>query len=1238
MRTYVRFKPLLLIFLLVWFVAASGHAQVALEQEDYNYAYRLYNDGLYDLAAAQFLRFVESHPESPRAAECVYLAGRAFLQTNQLIKARNAFSRVVLEFPQSSYVDRSLFGLAAVYIRQKRPCSAAASLERVSILTPDSPKKGQALVKAAHWYSVCGRKRHAAQLLETVLHDFRGTSVADAAKLRLAALRLQTGRPDLAEKLLDQLKVGQTSDSLAAEANLLAGQLYAALLRYDKAQQRFLLVAEKAPNAVQRGQAVLRLAELELVQGHPSSALDLLSRLSGEALPDSLVWQIRILRAASAVCTGSPPHNLALFDGQPRSLPNSVRRQVLLARTLVARRMKDTTLFAESARSLWSAVQSDSTGLWPIAALKLWLQSGAPDAVRSAIAYAQTHPVLDSLSGLTVATARSLLSSRPCRARAEGLLTEFVLRFPQAPDADLAAFLLAQAELDVNPTKARLQLQSWFKQFPESELENRARALKDSLDLYVPTLGPSEAKLVLGLAARSTSATLGAAQYLEAANVALESLKDYRLASTLARQAAAAGARGAELRQALDVLGQSFLRLSQLAAAKGSVEESHQLADSARMVLELALQRTPGTDSCRLKRALAEAILAGSWDIPTKLDRLEVLSSDSSASCPAVQLAFSRALWEVSGFGEHDSTAVEALRRAVRVAGATEPEAEKASYLAVQIALGTKDTTSADSVSHTYLQRFTPANAHWARVVLVRARLLLARGQADEAARLLRKVVTNRSYADVSDTARVLWARAERLRGRPSLALKILRKVRNPWLPTYGADRLPAWSLCFDRQQTALRAEVKLEAAKAWLAKGNPVQALVTLKELRPSLASLPPPRQVAVLLLQAEATKKLGRTQEWLYALRTIWENKQLPLEARERAGFVLLDGLLQNRLHRKALGLAKALQSELPDPSRQARAAEAEIVCLYRLDQIKEARALAKRFAKDFKGVVDLNSAQARFAYEEGEYYFRQKRFDRAEKAYRRAVNRKNTKWARQAEFAIAKLYLTLNKTDKALNQLTDIPQKYPGTRVADLALLNLGVFYHQNKQLANAIFTLSKVVADSQRLEPATLQSAERELIRCYDEAGMWDRAIALSRDYLRRFPDAEDAFSRKVQIGVLLIKLNEYDRAIDYLRELKLEADPESQAEVQYWIGKAFLSKGDLETAISELLRVRYACPPTKLPWDVTAMFEAANAYMRLQRYDRAQKLFEQIVRLRGSNSNFGRSALQKIKEIQELRGT
>ena len=112
----------------------------------------------------------------------------------------------------------------------------------------------------------------------------------------------------------------------------------------------------------------------------------------------------------------------------------------------------------------------------------------------------------------------------------------------------------------------------------------------------------------------------------------------------------------------------------------------------------------------------------------------------------------------------------------------------------------------------------------------------------------------------------------------------------------------------------------------------------------------------------------------------------------------------------------------------------------------------------------------------------------------------------------------------------------------------------------------------------------------------------------------------------------MKLSEYNRAAEYFRNVKQDADAETEAEIQYWIRKCYYNMGLFEQAIFELLKVNYLSKPTKLPWATTALYEAGLAYTKLGNSRQAKQLFEKIIKKEGAASDLGRIAKQRIEEI------
>ena len=210
------------------------------------------------------------------------------------------------------------------------------------------------------------------------------------------------------------------------------------------------------------------------------------------------------------------------------------------------------------------------------------------------------------------------------------------------------------------------------------------------------------------------------------------------------------------------------------------------------------------------------------------------------------------------------------------------------------------------------------------------------------------------------------------------------------------------------------------------------------------------------------------------------------------------------------------------------------------------------------------------------------------------------------------------------------TRMTEEYSNDRIYYAVYLNLGDLYFRQQQLDHALTAFKTVLnGDS---GPENRQLASRYLIRIYEAMGLYEAALALTSSYIRQFPEAEDNLVKRVQIGNYYMRLHDYYRAIDQFHQVQLEADPEIEAEIQYWIGKCYDEMGQFEKAILEYLKVKYISKPTKLPWASTAMYEAAMIYLKMNKSLEAKTIFEKIVRYEGATSDLGRVAKQRLDEI------
>jgi tetratricopeptide (TPR) repeat protein len=300
--------------------------------------------------------------------------------------------------------------------------------------------------------------------------------------------------------------------------------------------------------------------------------------------------------------------------------------------------------------------------------------------------------------------------------------------------------------------------------------------------------------------------------------------------------------------------------------------------------------------------------------------------------------------------------------------------------------------------------------------------------------------------------------------------------------------------------------------------------------------------------------------------------------------------------------------------------------------MDRMQDGSSRIKSFESQYKNLPGFKEMIREMEMERGRAFIRSKSYETALKSFERVQDEKRSPLVPEADLETGRVLLLMNKTDKGMELLSGLPGKYPGHPILPRVYLNLGDQYYRLNQVEKALEAFKKAAADSSDSEISSV--ATRYLIKIYEGLQMTDAAMALTRSYLRRFPDAEDALQKKIQIGIYYYELKEFDRALDRFRALKTEADAESDAEIQYWIGKCYADMGQYENAILEYLKVKYVSPPSSLPWAPTALYEAGVAYLRLHRPSTARKMFEKIVASEGASSDLGRIARQKIADIDQ----
>ncbi len=323
----------------------------------------------------------------------------------------------------------------------------------------------------------------------------------------------------------------------------------------------------------------------------------------------------------------------------------------------------------------------------------------------------------------------------------------------------------------------------------------------------------------------------------------------------------------------------------------------------------------------------------------------------------------------------------------------------------------------------------------------------------------------------------------------------------------------------------------------------------------------------------------------------------------------------------------------SEIREDSVKAALWETGIIALIRTGRIDRSRRQEEQFANTM-GLNRNARPLRRFDLEEARWLAGQKNFQQSVEILERLRRRDlPPDLAAEVQYELGRQYVLTNEYEDAVDLLTELTtmENAPAGPVSQ-AYITLGTVYYEQEQPENAIGAFRNALQSGAGGEYRRV--ALRNLIKLYEENGLWDAAVATAREYINDYPQAEDRFSTRIQIGNFLMNMGEYERARGHLRELLREADAEDTAEIQFWLGKSYQYQHRYSEAILEFLKVPYLLPPTKLDWSASALWEAGNSYEKMSRSEKAIALYERIIREQGAASNYGRYARRRINQLEE----
>ncbi|MGQ9561808.1 MAG: tetratricopeptide repeat protein [Candidatus Oleimicrobiaceae bacterium] len=1222
------------VFCVVWVTA--GISQVAGEAEELTYADKLFQDKLYDLAALQYQRYAERYPTSPKAPQALLQACRALSLSGQYEPAVRTARDALLHYPDNALLDQFLFqqGLAHQALSQLR--EAALCFERIAAFAPSSTLAPEGLLRAARLYQELGQYGQSEQAAGLLLDRHPTSPLRGEARLILARALSSLNQQDEALAQVDKLIATDPKSAVAVRAQALKAEILDRRGHFTAAEQLLRQVSESTVDSLATAAAAFQLGRILQARGEYAASSSLLDRASQFAPDKRLKTLSCLLKGQSLLHAGSAEEALTAFVLAASTAPgDSLRAEAWLGAGHAALRLQR----LESARQYFDAVWTLPVGeggasqraiaAATIGAMRSLATSGLLDAAHErASRFAARFPLSPFLDDVVFQDLQAGDDTAECSRQKVHRYLGFLTQFPHSQYADDVALKVAHCYQAMGEyTSAADAYEDYARTFPAAPFADesvyRASLLRSFLVADYRKAASSLALQVVRLASGQDAERVPE----DVASLYLESLRDYRTARALywhlyAQDTSAASS---QLLLSLATCYHGLAATSYLSAEQPSFQT---LADSAALFYRKVIAGPAGFQQRVLAvggmlKVIGMAELGAAEAERWLLDLNAALAVTSAQDPLRAQVLVAMAALALQCQSRLDSLVMAARHwadDAARLAGDPELRAH-AHWLAAQLSLASGDTTAAVNSLQTIVDRL-PRTRKGAQAMLLAAALAEAHKRYPQAEQLYERVLSDFFYAPVADSASARLADLLINKNSYQQAAELLLRQREK----------QASDLAFPPERHAEPEELKLRLALAYHGMGRSQEAEALLTDFVHQAPENP--HTPEALLLLANMAEQRDDSARALTFLRQLGDMNSAPFGSKVLAQLRRAELLFRMGNYRAAAAEDQALLKEVSVDSVRQVAWPRLVISLYRLDDQPRAAAEAEKYLKSYR---DDAATRALFAYEEGDFFIRKKDFKKAEKAFQAARDVKNVETAAWGDIGLGKLYLIMNQPDQALNVLAEVPNRYPNTPLAAMAYVNLGDYYFKNGQFENAFLAFQKALAVP-RIETPMRALALGYLIDSADRLGMWDRAIALARQYLQEFPNASDTFARKMQIGIFLKNLKDYERAVAHFRELKRAASAEVEPEVQYWIGKCYLEMGRYAEAIAELLKVKYLSPPSKLPWDVTAMYESGLAYMRLGQLDNARRLFERIEREEGSASTFGRVARERIKEIDQQKAS
>ncbi|WP_457566535.1 tetratricopeptide repeat protein [Caldithrix abyssi] len=1208
-------KKIWIYWIIALLISISGAQN--RESDDFSYPLKLYEQEFYDLAAQQFIKFYNTYPNSDKVDDARYYAGLALYKIKEYQKARAEFQALALEFPKSPFAAEAWFYVGDCAEKLGEYSDAVKAYESLRVLYPQDTRTATATFKAGLInVQQLNDPARAAQLFNIIIERYPDSKVYFPALVKKAAVSFRLGRINDARSLLRRAFEVQDKDQAAlAEAYLIQGRINNFLGLIDQAQQDF-----KQAIALDSGSQIAAMAAIDLTNvliqtGDYKTAISLLEKQVASNEQPELKNQLIYLLADVYFLSGN--YNKAQSSYQTVAAQNdSLQFIIQLKRALSYQKQN---FISEAAKLMAqtmgnSALERSAVYQKAVAFYIDFLEQNRYYQQAASFIYHKltAEKTIVQKAQLVVHLVK-ILAQKNQWIEIINLVQPFVLAPEPFPEKDDLLFYFALAkEKSEEFDQAAYYFNKLVHEFQASVYSEQAkkhlRFLNDFKIIDQDFALNHLAELLL-VSLEAGGQDKGAVLF-ELGKFYFHDLKNYTKAEQVFKSALNSGAnRPGDIYY---YLGQTYLKqleyqeflnrpvgnLLQLANENFKKAIENEATCSAPDVSAWLLVRAtlkPDSQKNRNGKRFIEALLQKYPNSALKEEWLRTL---------AIDMAF-------------DSSHVQESLKYFRILIEQFQQSEQYPQYLLSYARLLQETNPADA--RAIYQRIVDGFMFSREAALAIADLIdmyIAQQNFDAAINLFERFQVYFYYSEMLDQLKMRMGEIYLKAGQYDRAIAF-------YTQTINTPFLNDIILLREFENNEILKDIYF-LAEAFRLKGDANSAIRFYR-----LYLLVEPNGQFADEAHFKAGELYFNSGKYFLAKENFKavskQDPRLFTQAVIQAGNIYF---LEDDYANAAQFYQQALKNiDVPDLKLKVR--QKYILSLIRQGKITEALNLIKTYEKQFKANPD---ALAQFYIELGNYHRLQKNFSKAEQYFKRVKKKyKNSDYVDDAEYFLGIILITQNKHKEALKILTEFPEKYPESDQLPGVYNTLGTIYFRSEKYDNAIAMFKKALAHCQNCELEN--NIMSNLIKVYSLTGFWDAAQAMARNYLEKFPEADDRLDKKIIIARAYINLNQFQNAVDYLKSIKAEADAEREPEIQFYIGEALLRAGQYEEAIAEFVKIPLLSKKTKLQWEASALYYSGQCYEKLGRIDDAIRMYKEIIKRPGIDLVLKKDAEKRIKQIQ-----